>query len=125
MALKSARYLDAPVSDPDRQEAVKITNFVAGRPVREVAAVYALALQMSLRGLSFEDYRNVVGAIAKACLDGWTPEAGETWCPRCHGAGTVYDGELSVGIDPSLQRRCPRCDGTGHAPDQIEAKAGA
>lgn len=65
MALKSARMLEAPVSDPDRQEAVKITNFVAGRPLREVAAIYALALQMSLRGLSFEDYRNYWANVRK------------------------------------------------------------
>ena len=121
MALKSARNLEAPVSDPDRQEAVKITNFVAGRPVREVAAIYALAMQMSLRGLAFEDYSNVIEAISKACLSGWSPEKDATWCPRCHGAGQVYDGELAIGVDPALQRPCPRCKGTGHAEQTIEA----
>lgn len=115
MALKSVRNLHAPVDDPDRQEAVKITNFVAGRPVREVAAIYALALQMSLRGLSFADYHGTIDAIAKACMAGWTPGKDETWCPRCHGAGTLYDGELALGVDPALQRKCPRCKGTGQA----------
>jgi hypothetical protein len=120
MPIKSVRNLPADISDPDRQEAVKITNFVAGRPVREVAAIYALALQMSLRGLSFEDHRNVIGAVSDACLAGWAPEKGETWCPRCHGAGTVRDGDLAIGVDPALQRQCPRCNGSGHA-SEIEA----
>lgn len=116
MVIRSTgRVIYADHQDPDRQESLKVTNFLAGRPIKESAAIYALAMQASFRGLSYQDYMAVLDAIFSTCVKGWNPNADEQWCSACHGAGTIYRGNLSAGIDPALQTKCEACNGTGAA----------
>jgi hypothetical protein len=94
-----------------REIALRITNFVAGMDIRRAVAVYALAMQMSLRGLDDGLQRAAMRSICEACLKGWAANRGEPEprpCGECKGAGTV-------GITLEDYRTCPVCAGTGAA----------
>jgi hypothetical protein len=105
------RFLDAGHDDPDRQMALRITNFLAGIDIRKAAAVYSLAMTMSLRGLEDGHQRAALRAICEACLKSWAigrDEPEPRPCHECRGAGTV-------GLTLEDYRTCPACAGTGAA----------
>ena len=104
------RFLDAGHDDPDRQMALRITNFVGGMNVRQAVAVYALALQMSFRGIDDGTQRAILRAISESCLKTWANNRGEPEpdpCHHCSGLGTI-GGNLDA-------ETCPFCQGTGSA----------
>jgi len=105
------RFLDSSHDDPDRQMALRITNFIAGMDIRQAVAVYALAMQMSFRGWSDHHQRVALRAICEACLKSWANTQGEPEprpCHECKGAGTV-------GLTLEDFQTCPVCVGTGAA----------
>jgi hypothetical protein len=105
------RFLDAGHNDPDRQMALRITNFLAGMEIRQAVAVYSLAMTMSLRGLEDGHQRAALRAICEACLKSWAIARGVPEprpCHECKGAGTV-------GLTLEEYRTCPVCAGTGAA----------
>lgn len=103
------RFLKSGHDDPDRQMALRITNFLAGMEAKRAVAVYSLALTMSLRNLPEDFQRAALNGIAGACLQSW-----ESWrgipeppgCPTCGGAGTIGRGL-------EAQVTCGNCGGTG------------
>lgn len=105
------RFLDAGHDDPDRQLALRITNFLGGMDVRRAVAVYSLAMSMSLRGIDDGTQRAAMRAICEACLKSWAIARGEPEpmpCHECKGAGTI--GETLETFES-----CPKCQGTGAA----------
>ncbi len=105
------RFPTAGHDDPDRQMALRITNFVAGMDIRQAVAVYALAMQMSFRGWEGGHQRVALRAICESCLKSWAMTRGEPEprpCHECKGAGTVGETLESSTI-------CPVCVGTGAA----------
>jgi hypothetical protein len=103
------RFLDAGHDDPDRQLALRITNFLGGMDVRQATAVYALAIQMSYRQMEDGLQRTVLRAISESCLKSWAQTRGEPEpmpCDHCKGAGTI-------GSDIETMQTCPVCQGTG------------
>ena len=105
------RFLEADHDDPDRQIALRITNFLAGMDIRKAIAVYSLAMTMSLRGIEGGHQRAALRAICEACLKSWAIARGEPEprpCHECKGAGTI-------GATLEDYETCPVCAGTGAA----------
>lgn len=105
------RFPEAGHDDPDRQMALRITNFVAGMDIRQAVAVYSLAMTMSFRGIEDGIQRTAMRAICEACFRSWAIARGEPEprpCLECKGAGTI-GGTLETFVT------CPVCAGTGAA----------
>lgn len=105
------RFPEAGHDDPDRQMALRITNFVAGMDIRQAVAVYALAVQMSFRAMEDGHQRAAMRAICEACFRSWAMTRGEPEprpCHECKGAGTI-------GATLETFTTCPTCVGTGAA----------
>lgn len=105
------RFPEAGTDDPDRQIALRVTNFLAGMDIRQAVAVYALAMQMSFRGWEDGHQRVALRAICESCLMSWAQTRGEPEprpCGTCGGAGTTGD-TLETFVT------CPTCVGTGAA----------
>ena len=120
--MTSVRYVEAGLDDPDRQIALRITNYVGELPLKRAVAIYALALGMSLRGIGHDNQVASLAAIQWSCLLTWDREraAGEDGpghaCPACLGAGTTKaDGSpiRHEHVPPDAQRPCSACGGTG------------
>jgi hypothetical protein len=86
------RFLDAGHDDPDRQLALRVTNFLGGLDARQAIAVYSLAMSMSFRGWDEGIQRAALHAINEACLRSWenarqNPDGPP--CEPCGGAGMI------------------------------------
>jgi DnaJ-class molecular chaperone len=105
------RFPEAGHDDPDRQMALRITNFVAGMDIRQAVAVYSLAMTMSFRQIEDGFQRAAMRAICEACFRSWAIVRGEPEprpCGNCKGAGTI-------GATLESFETCPVCVGTGAA----------
>jgi hypothetical protein len=103
------RFLEAGHDDPDRQMALRITNFLGGLEARQAIAVYSLAMTMSFRGWDDGVQRAALHAISEACLRSWdkarlSPDGPP--CGACNGAGMIGD-PLGNAV------RCDACGGRG------------
>jgi hypothetical protein len=114
----SVRFLEAGPEDPDRQIALKITNFVGVLPLRRAVAIYALAIGMSFRNIGFQNQTAVLWSVAAACRRTWAsdqPDAADV-CGACLGAGTLKADGTPIRhehIAPEDQTPCTVCYGTG------------
>lgn len=105
------RFVDAGHDDPDRQLALRITNFLAGMDIRQAVAVYSLAMSMSFREIEDGIQRAAMRAICEACFRSWSIARDEPEprpCRECKGAGTI-------GATLETFETCPTCTGTGAA----------
>lgn len=105
------RFLDSGHDDPDRQMALRITNFLGGMDIRQAVAVYSLAMSMSFRGIEDGTQRAAMRAICEACFKTWANWRGEPEpdpCKACGGTGTT--GDTLETFDT-----CPACQGIGAA----------
>jgi hypothetical protein len=116
--MTSVRFLEAGIDDPDRQMALKITNYVADMPLRRVVAIYSLAITMSLRGIGRNNQAAALSAMEQACAMSWLRDDPEPTgvCGACLGAGTVKTDGSAIRheqVPPDEQRPCAACSGTG------------
>ena len=100
--------------DPDRQLALRVTNFLGGMHIGRAASVYALAIQMSFRDLEEDDQDILLEAVKDACKAGWElmradPRLWPGDCPHCSGIGTI-------GEELEEMQACSICGGTGGKP---------
>lgn len=100
--------------DPDRQLALKVTNFLAGIPISQALAVYSLAMTQSFRDLEKHQHRMMLNALSVACMQSWdiaraSSEPQRPLCEDCFGAGTI-------GNELVLMAICETCGGSGAAP---------
>ncbi len=124
--MSSLKLIEAGLDDPDRQMALRITNYVGNMPLKRVVAIYALAIGMSFRGVGFQPQTSVLWAICEACRATWARDTTEPTgvCETCLGAGTVkLDGSpiRHEQAPPDEQQPCAVCTGTGRGvPKQKE-----
>lgn len=124
--MSSLKLIEAGLDDPDRQMALRITNYVGNMPLKRVVAIYALAIGMSFRGVGFQPQTSVLWAICEACRATWARDTTEPTgvCDTCLGAGTVkLDGSpiRHERVAPDQQQPCAVCTGTGRGvPKQKE-----
>lgn len=110
----SLKLIEAGLDDPDRQIALRITNYVGNMPLKRAIAIYALAIGMSFRGIGLQNQTSVLWAICEA----WARDTAEPTgvCETCLGAGTVkLDGSpiCHERVAPDQQQPCTVCTGTG------------
>lgn len=95
--------------DPQRQESLKVANYLSGLPIKEIVAIYAMAIQTSFRDLSVEQQVTILQSVVMACSRQWflpqDPFEGSA-CDACQGNGTI-------GNDLSSMTICAACFGKG------------
>lgn len=105
------RFIESGPDDPDRQTAVRVTNFLGGLDIRRATAIYALAITQSFRAMEEGHQRAVLRSIADACLQNWHAWRGQQEGPPCDKCG----GAATLGSGLEGQETCPVCHGTGQA----------
>lgn len=114
----SVRFVESSMDDPDRQMALRITNFVGEMPLKRVVAIYALAIGMSFRGLGYRLQTSVLWSICEACRRTWATDDGQAAaaCETCLGAGTLKTDGSAIRheqVAPDQQITCKACGGRG------------
>jgi hypothetical protein len=109
------RFIEAGHDDPDRQMAVRVTNFLGGLELRRATAVYALAITQSFRSMGESHQRAAMRALVEACFINWEAWRGQAEGPACEKCG----GAATLGSSLEDQQTCPVCRGTGQASKSI------